>query len=130
MRKEVLEKANKIARILESYQSCEDLNMNFEEKGTKEYFVSDNPFIVEMVSSAPRYCETLSHMFDFTLLKQYLKDNSVAVTVDCSNGVTGPAVLDILRNRLGLPEKSILNKDSLEDFGSLSADPNPASRKD
>ncbi|GBN93106.1 Phosphoglucomutase-1, partial [Araneus ventricosus] len=43
---------------------------------------------------------------------------------------TGPVVLDILRNRLKVPEKNILNKDSLEDFGSLPADPNPASRED
>ncbi|GBM90634.1 hypothetical protein AVEN_213555-1 [Araneus ventricosus] len=100
MRREVQEKANKIARILESYQSCEDLNVNFEEKGTKEYFVSDKPFTVEMVSSAPLYCEILRHMFDFTLLKEYLKENSVTITADCSNGVTGPVVLDILRNKL------------------------------
>ncbi|XP_055946951.1 phosphoglucomutase-1-like [Argiope bruennichi] len=130
MRKEVLDKANKIARTLESYHTCENLSVDFEGNVTANYCVSEKPFTVQMVSSAPLYAEVMSQMFHFTSLKNYLKKNSITITVDCSNGVTGPIVLDILRNRLEVPEKNILHKNSLEDFGGLPADPNPSSRED
>ncbi|GFQ73838.1 uncharacterized protein TNCT_601891 [Trichonephila clavata] len=86
MREEILRKANQLSRILESYQLCEDLSVDFDMENKGRYWVSGRPLTVEGVDSTPLYVEFTSKVFDFAFLKEQFQQNSPKIVIDCSNG--------------------------------------------
>ncbi|GFS81420.1 phosphoglucomutase-like protein 5 [Nephila pilipes] len=129
MREEILRKANQLSRILESYQCCEDLCIDFGVEKSTEYWVSERPLTVEGVDSTPLYVEITSKMFDFSFLKEQLQGARKKIIIDCSNGVTCPLVTEVFVHRLGISQKRILNETPLEDFGGSPTDPNSVTCK-
>lgn len=86
---------------------------------------SYGPSEVEIIDSVADYVELLKGIFDFHLIKTFLKSKpDFGVLFDGLHGVTGPYAKAILIGELGLPESSIQNCVPLPDFGGGHPDPN------
>lgn len=80
---------------------------------------------IEIIDSTKDYIEMLKDIFDFDLIRSFIKSNpKFTVLFDALNGVTGPYGYELFVNELGLPESSIQNYKPLPDFGGLHPDPN------
>lgn len=89
--------------------------------GTAKY----GPLEVEIIDSTKDYVDFMKEIFDFDLIKSFLKQNpDFTLLFDSLNGVTGPYGRAIFLEELGLPESSVQNSKPLPDFGGLHPDPN------
>lgn len=80
---------------------------------------------IEIIDSTKDYIAMLKDIFDFDLIKSFIKSNpDFTVLFDALNGVTGPYGYELFVNELGLPLSSIQNYKPLPDFGGLHPDPN------
>ncbi|KAG0364550.1 hypothetical protein BC939DRAFT_438375 [Gamsiella multidivaricata] len=80
---------------------------------------------VEIVDSVTDYLALLKEIFDFDLIKDFLRSNSeFTVLFDGMHGVTGPYGQAIFIKELGLPQNSVMNCIPKPDFGGGHPDPN------
>lgn len=92
---------------------------------TKVGSFSYGPLQVEIVDSVKDYVVLMEEIFDFPLIKKFLKENPhYKVLFDGLHGVTGPYAEAIFLETLGLPGSSIQNCKPLPDFGGSHPDPN------
>jgi len=83
------------------------------------------PSKVDIIDSVKDYVELLESIFDFGLIKSFLKSHpEFTVLFDGMHGVTGPYGHAIFVETLGLSEKSVQNAVPLPDFGGGHPDPN------
>ncbi|CDR47577.1 CYFA0S33e00738g1_1 [Cyberlindnera fabianii] len=85
------------------------------------------PLTVEIIDPTKDYVEFMKEIFDFELIKKFIKTqepNGFKVLFDALNGITGPYGKAIFIDELGLPISSIQNYKPLPDFGGLHPDPN------
>ena len=95
--------------------------MNLSEIGAQKY----GPIEVEIIDSTADYVEMLKDIFDFSLIKSFLKGHGdFKVLFDALNGVTGPYGVAIFEKELGLPSSSTQNCVPSPDFGGGHPDPN------
>ncbi|KAJ1910425.1 hypothetical protein H4219_006213 [Mycoemilia scoparia] len=85
--------------------------------------------VVEIVDSVETYVELLKSIFDFDLIRNFLKTNSVdtgkfKVLFDGLNGVTGPYGKRLFVDEFGLDSNSVDQAVPLPDFGGGHPDPN------
>lgn len=94
--------------------------------GTTDVRVGDNVVMqVEVVDSVEDYVQLMREIFDFNLIKKFLKQKpEFKVLFDGMHGVTGPYGKRIFVQELGLPETSVMNAKPLPDFGGGHPDPN------
>lgn len=78
---------------------------------------------VEIIDSVGDYAALMERLFDFQRLRD-LFAGGFRVRLDAMHAVTGPYAREILENRLGAPEGSVMNGIPLEDFGGGHPDPN------
>ena len=83
--------------------------------------VGDMP--VEIIDPVGDYAALMERLFDFQRLRD-LFAGGFRVRLDAMHAVTGPYAREILENRLGAPEGSVMNGIPLEDFGGGHPDPN------
>lgn len=91
--------------------------------GTKKY----GPLTVEIIDPTAAYVTFLKQIFDFPLIKSFLREQEpqgFKLLFDALNGITGPYGHAIFVEELGLPESSIQNCVPKPDFGGLHPDPN------
>ena len=108
-------------------------------KSLKEYKITDIPDInlsklgsqacgpleVEVIHSTSDYVEMLKSIFDFDLIRSFLKGNrNFKVLFDALSGVTGPYAVSIFEHELGLSADSTQNCEPKPDFGGHHPDPN------
>lgn len=109
---------------LENYYIVEDLpTVDLSKLGESSY----GSLVVEIIDSTKSYVEFLKQIFDFELIKKFIKDQQpkgFKVLFDALNGVTGPYGEKIFIEELGLPLDSIQNYHPKPDFGGLHPDPN------
>lgn len=109
---------------LQNYYIIEDLpEINLSKIGESTY----GSLIVEIIDSTKSYVEFLKQIFDFELIKKFLKNQEpkgFKFLFDAMNGVTGPYGKSIFIDELGLSLDSIQNYIPKEDFGGLHPDPN------
>lgn len=109
---------------LENYYIVEDLpTVDLSKLGESSY----GSLVVEIIDSTKSYVEFLKQIFDFELIKKFIKDQQpkgFKVLFDALNGVTGPYGEKIFIEELGLPLNSIQNYHPKPDFGGLHPDPN------
>ena len=109
---------------LENYYIVEDLpTVDLSKLGESTY----GSLVVEIIDSTKSYVEFLKQIFDFELIKKFIKDQQpkgFKVLFDALNGVTGPYGEKIFIEELGLPLDSIQNYHPKPDFGGLHPDPN------
>ena len=109
---------------LQEYKIEKDLpEVSLSELGTTQY----GSLTVEIIDTTEAYVKFLKEIFDFELIKKFIKDQQplgFKVLFDALNGITGPYGRAIFIDELGLPESSIQNCVPKPDFGGLHPDPN------
>lgn len=108
---------------LTSYKIINDLpSIDLNKLGITQY----GPIEVEIIDSTKDYVDMLKSIFDFDLIKDFIKTHeNFTFLFDALNGVTGPYGKAIFIDELGLPEStSIQNYHPKIDFGGLHPDPN------
>mmetsp|Transcript_28433 Transcript_28433/g.50794 ORF Transcript_28433/g.50794 Transcript_28433/m.50794 type:complete len:627 (-) Transcript_28433:104-1984(-) len=81
-------------------------------------------FEVEVVDPVAVYKELLSKVFDFDMLKTFLKRSDVSIVFDCMWAVTAAYAKPIFVDTLGASEDSIKSGVPMEDFNKGHPDPN------
>lgn len=77
---------------------------------------------IETVDSISTYADLQEGLFDFSAIRDWLKDHSMMF--DAMHGATGPYAVEIFGRRLGVDVKNLMRCDPRVDFGGLSPDPN------
>jgi phosphoglucomutase len=81
---------------------------------------------VEIIDPVEDYAELMESIFDFAAMSNLLQSNDFRMCFDAMHAVTGPYAREILENRLGAPDGTVINAIPLEDFGGGHPDPNQA----
>ncbi|CAO3563233.1 unnamed protein product [Mortierella alpina] len=117
----VTEKIYEITQKLTSYKEIQLHPVDLSTIGTQHI----GNLEVEIIDSVADYVVLLKNIFDFDLIKSFLKSNpEFTVLFDGMHGVTGPYGQRIFISELGLPQKSVMNCVPLPDFGGGHPDPN------
>ena len=80
-------------------------------------------FKVQVINPVTYYADLMAGMFDFSAIKA-LFNNGFNIKFDAMHAVTGPYAQEILVNRLGAPQCSLMNCVVSETFGGGHPDPN------
>lgn len=78
---------------------------------------------VEVIDSVYDYAELMEELFDFSAIRSMIY-SGFTLCFDAMHAVTGPYAKEILVNRLGAPESSVINGEPKLDFGGGHPDPN------
>jgi len=98
------------------------LNCPINTVGTQSFKVDGKDFTVEVIDQVDDYLDMMKNIFDFDMIKQYLKTNKILL--NSLHGVTGPYVSRIFGAELGVSEDSFMKVNVLPDFGGGHPDPN------
>jgi len=79
---------------------------------------------VEVVDGITPYADYMATLFDFERIGELLRSDFFRMRFDAMHAVTGPYAEEILVNRLGAPQGTILRTEPLADFGGRHPDPN------
>ena len=79
---------------------------------------------VEIIDPISDYADLMESLFDFPAMRQLLTGGDFRICFDGMHAVTGPYATEILQNRLGAPDGSVINATPLPDFGGGHPDPN------
>ncbi len=85
---------------------------------------------VEVIDSVSAYQILMESIFDFDKLAAMLSSESFKMRFDAMHAVTGPYAHQILEQRLGAPEGTVIHGLPLADFGGGHPDPNQAHAKE
>ncbi|KAL3479270.1 phosphoglucomutase [Aspergillus californicus] len=117
----VTNKIYEVSKSLTEYKYVDLPEVDITTVGTRSY----GPLEVEIVHSTEDYVDMMKEIFDFDLIRSFLKKHSdFKVLFDGMHGVTGPYGIDIFVNELGLPASSTMNCVPKPDFGGGHPDPN------
>lgn len=86
--------------------------------------------VIEVLDPVAIYADLMEVLFDFEAIKELLTNPRFQLRFDAMHAVTGPYAREILVNRLGAPETSLMNAEPKEDFGGEHPDPNLVHAKD
>jgi phosphoglucomutase len=110
----------KTTTAINEYKWAEIGEVDLETIGTKKY----GNLEVEIIDSVADYLAMLKDIFDFDLIKSFLKSQpDYKILFDGLSGVTGPYAKAIFDEELGL-KGATQNCEALEDFGGGHPDPN------
>ncbi|ORY87961.1 hypothetical protein BCR37DRAFT_375934 [Protomyces lactucae-debilis] len=110
----------KTTTTISEYKWAEIGEIDLDTIGTKTY----GNLEVEIIDSVTDYLAMLKDIFDFDLIKSFLKSKpDYKILFDGLSGVTGPYAKAIFDEELGL-KNSTQNCEALEDFGGGHPDPN------
>lgn len=113
-----------LSKKISSYKMCKDLGVDFSQVGVHTFTVDDDnaEFVVEVIDSLQDYVELMKEIFDFSIIKEYLKSHKILI--NSLHGVTGPYAERIFGDELGASKESFIKTNILEDFGGGHPDPN------
>ncbi len=78
---------------------------------------------IEVIDPVQDYAEMMAQIFDFDKISSIFK-NGFRMRFDAMHAITGPYAIEILQNRLGAENGTVINGIPLEDFGGCHPDPN------
>ncbi|EEB06170.1 phosphoglucomutase [Schizosaccharomyces japonicus yFS275] len=117
----VTEKIYALTQKITEYKIIRLPKLDLSAIGTKKY----GPLEVEIISSVDDYVEMVRNIFDFEIIKKFVKSNpDFSFCFDGLHGVTGPYGKALFVDEIGLPETVCQNCNPLPDFGGLHPDPN------
>ncbi|EXJ87972.1 phosphoglucomutase [Capronia coronata CBS 617.96] len=117
----VTNKIYEISKSLTSYKIADIPDVDISTIGTKKY----GDLEVEIIDSVADYITMLKEIFDFDLIRSFLKSQpDFKVLFDGLNGVTGPYGVAIFQKELGLGPDSTQHCEPKPDFGGGHPDPN------
>ncbi len=79
---------------------------------------------VMVIDPVEDYAQLMGSLFDFDLIRDYIRSSGLRVAFDAMHAVTGPYGRVILEQTLGLPVGTVINGEPLPDFGGGHPDPN------
>ncbi|SCZ72728.1 phosphoglucomutase [Epibacterium ulvae] len=79
---------------------------------------------VDVIDPITDYADLMEELFDFDAIRS-LFASGFSLRFDAMHAVTGPYATEVLQNRLGAPQGSVVNATPLPDFGGGHPDPNP-----
>lgn len=116
----VTNKIHEVSKTIKEYKQADIPDFDLAKIGTRKV----GPIEIEVVHSTEDYVEMLKDIFDFGLIKSFLKEHSdFKVLFDGLSGVTGSYGIDIFEKELGLKD-STQNCVPKPDFGGHHPDPN------
>ncbi|GIZ37490.1 hypothetical protein CKM354_000093500 [Cercospora kikuchii] len=116
----VTNKIYETSKTLSEYKIADIPDIDLSTIGTKTY----GPLEVEIVHSTEDYVKMLKDIFDFDLIKKFLKNNpDFKILFDGLSGVTGNYGVDVFEKELG-QKGSTQNCVPKPDFGGHHPDPN------
>ena len=108
------------SKTLDSYKIADVPDVDLASVGSKTY----GPLEVEVIHSTKDYVDMLKGIFDFDLIKSFIKEHpDFKILFDALSGVTGPYGVDIFEKEFGL-KGSTQNCEPKPDFGGHHPDPN------
>ncbi|WP_375262119.1 alpha-D-glucose phosphate-specific phosphoglucomutase [Palleronia sp.] len=84
---------------------------------------------VEVVDPVADYAELMESLFDFDAIRGLFK-GGFRMCFDAMHAVTGPYATEIIQNRLGAAEGTVINAEPKPDFAGGHPDPNPVWAKE
>ncbi len=118
---------------LQEYQICPDLSCDLTNPCEYKFLIRNGEnlrnFFVEVIDSVDDYVQAMKEIFDFKLLRNFIKSGA-RIVVNSMNGATGPYVRRILCQELGLPDFEVVKYEPLPDFGGLLPEPIPINTDD
>ncbi len=79
---------------------------------------------VEIINPISDYADMMESIFDFDAMRELLRSATFSMRFDAMNAITGPYAYEILEQRLGAAEGTVLRGKPLTDFGGAHPDPN------
>lgn len=117
----VTNKMYEYSKTISEYKISDVPDIDITQIGTHSY----GPLEVEIVDSVSDYVDMLKDIFDFDLIRSFLKSNpNFKILFDALHGVTGPYGKRIFIDELGLPESSTQNCEPSPTFNGGHPDPN------
>ena len=107
------------SKIISQYKIADFADVDIETIGETSF----DGFTVEVINPVTDYADLMASMFDFGAIQALLK-SGFNIKFDAMHAVTGPYAKEILVNRLGAPETSLMNCQLSETFGGGHPDPN------
>ncbi|WBU57697.1 alpha-D-glucose phosphate-specific phosphoglucomutase [Paracoccus sediminicola] len=107
-------------REITQYRILETQDADLSQPGT----TSMGGMEIEIVDPVADYAALMEQIFDFDAIRTLL-EGGFTLRFDAMHAVTGPYATEILENRLGAAEGSVVNATPLPDFGGGHPDPNP-----
>ena len=80
--------------------------------------------MIDVIDPVIDYAELMADIFDFDAIRGLLSDGHFRMRFDAMHAITGPYAHQILEQRLGAPEGTVINGTPLADFGNGHPDPN------
>ena len=116
----ITNKIYEISKTITSYKRVDIGVLDLREITTRYY----GSMTVEVIDSVADYVTMLKEIFDFDLIRSFLKASKYTVLFDGLHGVTGPYGKAIFLKEFGLAPSSVQNCDPKPDFGGGHPDPN------
>jgi phosphoglucomutase len=107
------------SKQINRYRIADIENLDIDRRGVLKLEGTD----VEVVDCVDDYAALMQKLFDFDLIRDWLKKNH-SVRFDAMHAITGPYAQRILVEQLGAAAGSVQNACPLEDFGGGHPDPN------
>ncbi|MBE9560925.1 MAG: alpha-D-glucose phosphate-specific phosphoglucomutase [Proteobacteria bacterium] len=105
---------------ISEYHTLETADINLDLIG--EQMIGD--MHVEIINPVSDYADLMESIFDFNAMRTLLSSGDFTMRFDAMNAITGPYAYEILVQRLGAAEGTVLRGEPLADFGGAHPDPN------
>ena len=113
------------SQIIESYKTLSPNDIDLNTLGTQ----SLGNMSIEIIDPVKDYADLLETEFDFDAIRNLIAGD-FRFAFDAMHAVTGPYAIELLENRLGAPNGTVINGTPLPDFGGGHPDPNLAHAKE
>ncbi len=107
------------SKVINAYKIANLKEVDIDTIGETQF---DN-FAVKVIDPVADYANLMANLFDFDAIKALFKSN-FRMQFDAMHAVTGPYAKEVIVNRLGAPESSLMNCEVSETFGGGHPDPN------
>jgi len=113
------------SQIIESYKKLSTNDIDLNTLGTQTL----GNMSIEIIDPVKDYADLLETEFDFDAIRNLIAGD-FHFAFDAMHAVTGPYATELLENRLGAPNGTVINGTPLPDFGGGHPDPNLAHAKE
>ncbi len=107
------------SKIIQAYKIADVADIDLSVIGETQFA----HFSVQVINAVDDYADLMAQLFDFSKIKALLQ-SGFSLKFDAMHAVTGPYAKEILVNRLGAAESSLMNCAVSETFGGGHPDPN------
>lgn len=108
------------SKTIDRYQILDAPDLDLDQLGTTTL----GTLTVEVIDPVVDYAQLMQSLFDFDLIRSFLRSGQFQMGIDSMHAVTGPYAHAIFEHLLGAPAGTVRNGTPLEDFGGGHPDPN------